>query len=169
MRPFVQIEIGSARVNPGAMRRISSWVHEFVWGNNPELAGEHVDNRPEIHCVYPRVTLLEKIEAIARAFDRKNKAATAFARHYEDAYRIILSEDLKPSELSKLLAEMKETGDITNWPPSSHEAFQPDDSERWQELEKSWEAIGSMFWGERHALEKCSDAIVKLLVALEEQ
>ena len=169
MRPFVQIEIGSARVNPGAMRRISSWVHEFVWGNNPELAGEHVDNRPEIHCVYPRVTLLEKIEAIARAFDRKNKAATAFARHYEDAYRIILSEDLKPSELSKLLAEMKETGDITNWPLSSHNAFQPDDSERWQELEKSWEAIGSMFWGERLALEKCSDAIVKLLVALEEQ
>ena len=169
MRPFVQIEIGSARVNPGAMRRISSWVHEFVWENTPELAGEHVDNRPEIHCVYPRVTLLEKIEATARAFDRKNKAATTFARHYEDAYRIILSEDLEPSELSKLLAEMKETGDITNWPLSSHNAFQPDDSERWQELEKSWEAIGSMFWGERHALEKCSDAIVKLLVALEEQ
>jgi hypothetical protein len=169
LRPFVQIEIGSARVNPGTMRRISSWIHDFVWDNNPELAEQHVDNRPEIHCVYPRVTLLEKIEAIARAFDRKNKAATAFARHYEDAYRIILSEDLQSSELNELLAEMKETGDITNWPPSSHEAFQPGDSERWQELEKSWEAIGSMFWGERHALVKCSDAIVKLLVALEDQ
>lgn len=168
MRPFVQIEIGSARVNPGAMRRISSWIHDFVWGNNPELAGEHADNRPEIHCVYPRVTLLEKIEAIARAFDNRNKAATAFARHYEDAFRIIRCEDLKPSELNKLLAEMKETGDITSWPLSSHEAFQPDDSERRQEVERAWQAIGSTFWGERHAVDKCSDAIRKLLIALEE-
>ena len=114
------------------------------------------------------MTLLEKIEAIARAFDRKSRAVTAFARHYEDAYRIILSEDLEPSELSKLLAEMKETGYITNWPLSSHNAFQPDNSERWQEVEKSWQAIGSMFWGERNALDRCSDAIRKLLVALEE-
>ena len=169
LRPFVQIEIGSARVNPGATRRISSWIQDFVWENNPELAKEHADNRPEIHCVYPRVTLLEKIEAIARAFDNRNKAATAFARHYEDAFRIIRCEDLEPSELNKLLAEMKETGDITSWPLSSHEAFQPDDSERWQEVERAWQAIGSMFWGERHSLDKCSDAIRDLLVALEEQ
>ena len=168
LRPFVQIEIGSARVNPGTMRRISSWIHDFVWDNNPELAEQHADNRPEIHCVYPRVTLLEKIEAIARAFDNRNKAATAFARHYEDAFRIIRSEDLDLSELLKLLAEMKEMGDITNWPLSSHKAFQPDDSGRWQEVERAWQAIASMFWGERHTLDLCSDSIRELLVGLEE-
>jgi hypothetical protein len=115
------------------------------------------------------VTLLEKIETIARAFDNRNKAATAFAGHYEDAFRIIRCEDLDLSELNKLLAEMKETGDITNWPLSSHKAFQPDDSERWQEVERTWQTIASMFWGERHTLDLCSDAIRKLLVALEEE
>jgi len=169
MRPFVQIEVGSARVDPGAMRLISSWIHDFVWKNNPDLAKEHADNRPEIHCVYPRVTLLEKIEAIARAFDKVNKAATTFVRHYEDALRIILSESLDPSELSKLLAEMKETGDITDWPLPSNEAFQPSDSARWREIEKAWQAIGSMFWGERYHLDRCTESIRRLLVAMEDQ
>lgn len=168
MQPFVQIEVGSARVNPGALRLISSWIHDFVWENNPELAEAHTDNRPEIHCVYPKVTLLEKVEAIARAFDKKNRTATSFVRHYEDAFRIILSEKLGPTELSKLLAEMKDAGDITNWPLSSHEAFQPNDSERWQEMEKAWQSIGSMFWGERHTLDRCAESIKTVLVAVED-
>lgn len=167
MRPFVQIEIGSARVNPGAMRWISSWIHDFVWENNPELAGDHADNRAKIHCLYPKVTLLEKVEAISRAFEKRDKAATAFVRHYEDAYRIVLCEDLELCDLTKLLADMKETGDITNWPLSSHQAFLPDDSERWEDLQKSWQTISSLFWGERHTLDKCAEAIRELLVALE--
>ena len=78
-----------------------------------------------------------KIEAIARAFDNRIKAATAFVRHYEDVFRIIRCDDLEPHELFKLLAEMKETGDFTNWPLSSHQAFQPYDSERWQEVQRA--------------------------------
>lgn len=169
MRPFVQVEVGYARVDPGSIRQISSWIHDFVWENNPELARQHRDNRADIHCVYPTVTLLEKIEAIARSFDQASKAATAFVRHYEDAFRTTFCQNLDLPGLAKLLVEMKEAGDILKWPPASHSAFEPDGSERWQELRNSWQLIDSMFWGERHSLDKCTEAIRALLASLEEQ
>ncbi len=37
-------------------------------------------------------------------------------------------------------------------PASSHPAFNPDDSDRWREIEAAWAAIGPMYWGPREPL-----------------
>lgn len=70
MRAFVQIEVGSARVDPGTPRKMTSWVHQYVNQKAANVATACIDNQTEVHCVFPEVTLLEKIEAIGRCFEQ---------------------------------------------------------------------------------------------------
>src|SRR6185312_10054650 len=82
LKSFVLLEVGRARVVPSVDRPISSWVHDHLVAND-QLTGFD-DNRPKaVRCVHPLVTCLEKLEAIARKFDR-GKAPADFVRHYED-------------------------------------------------------------------------------------
>ena len=169
IRPFVQLEVGSARVTPGAERPITSWVHDHLGRETTGLDSKYIDNRPkDIHCVSPDVTLLEKVEAVARRFSRASVAPASFVRHYDDIVRI--TDDLgseRLGELSRLLSEMTEERDIRDWPSPDHPAWNPDaEPGRWEEVEQAWVAIGSMFWGDRVPLAECADEIRRLLHAL---
>lgn len=171
IRPFVQLEVGSARVTPGAERPISSWVHDHLESRAAGLELKYRDNRPkDIHCVSPNVTLLEKIEAVARRFSRASADPGSFVRHYEDIARIV--GDLGPEgldHLSPLLLGMREERDIREWPTPDHAAWNPDaDPERWAEVEKAWAAIGPMFWGDRIPLVECAAKTRRLLLRLPE-
>ena len=155
VRPFVQLEVGSARVTPGEDRAIISWIHDHLSAESPNLAATFRSNRPVlIHCVSPAVTLLEKVEAITRLYSREPFEPAKFVRHYEDIAQVLRKGDLPSSaELSQLLKEMMKEADIRRWPNPDDPAFDPAaDSGRWSELERAWAAIGPMFWGERISL-----------------
>lgn len=169
VRPFVQLEVGSARVTPGEDRPISSWIHDHLFAEAIDLAATFTENRPQgVRCVSPAVTLLEKVEAIARLFPRDPFEPARFVRHYEDVVQILRHEDLmsRPA-LSGLLAEMEKAADIRHWPTPDDPAFNPEaDPDRWKELDRAWAAIGPMFWGERVPLSECSGAIRELVRSL---
>lgn len=166
VRPFVQLEVGSARVRPAEDHAISSWVHDHLAKESSEVAAGLTDNRPAaIHCVRPEVTLLEKVEAISRHYPRDPCEPASFVRHYEDAARILASDAVAPKvELRRLLDEMRETRDIRDWPDWDDSSFNPAaDPERWAGLEAAWTATGPIFWGERIGLRDCAREIRGLL------
>jgi hypothetical protein len=165
VRPFVQLEVGSARVTPGVEKSISSWVHEYLIGL-PAIWADMMDNRAlAIHCVLPAVTLLEKIEAIGRRFTKPDYEPGTFVRHYEDAARI-LESGVTAEHLRTLLSDMHETGDIRAWPDRTHAAFTPNSDTQWQQLEAAWRAIAPLFWGSRRSLSDCAHAIRDVLQQL---
>lgn len=163
-RRFVLVEVGRARVVPFVACDISSWVHD--WLEREGQLAAFTDNRPRgVRCVHPWVTCLEKLEAIARKFNRGH-AAPDFVRHYEDAARILLARDTLPP-LERGLAELmqdlaREDGKVL--PPAAHEAFAPLAGDpRWDEVRHAYTAIGSMFWGPRLTLDEACDAIRRFL------
>ena len=169
VRPFIQLEVGSARVTPAEDRPISSWVHDQLTKESSEAAAGLADNRPAaVHCVRPEVTLLEKIEAIAWRYRRVPFESESFVRHYEDSARILAGDSrASEHELQRLLGEMREAGDIRDWPAADDPSFNPVvQGERWAELEVAWRAIGPLFWGERISLEECAKDIRRLLQGL---
>ena len=150
MRPFVLLEVGRARVVPFVLRDLSSWVHDYL--SQIDALGDFINNRPQaVRCIHPWVTCLEKLEAIARKFERGHPAAD-FVRHYEDAARILVAwENLAPPDLDlpTLLGALA-TDDNKTMPAASHPAFDVElGTPRWQELERAWVRIGPMFWGPR--------------------
>lgn len=108
-------------------RSISSWVHD----HHDKLGQTHafVDDRPgAVRCIHPMVTCLEKVDAIARRFDRHRPAAD-FVRHYEDIARILAARDELPAcepGLGELLTRL-EAEDRVVTPPDTHPAFSPTD------------------------------------------
>ncbi len=166
IRPFIQLEVGSARVTPGENRPISSWIHDYLAEALPDVAAGLIENRPPaVHCVRPEVTLLEKAEAICRRFSRDPFEPAGFIRHYEDAARILTSGAIASNdELRELLEEMMTKGDIRDWPASDDPALNPASAPtRWAALETAWGAIGPQFWGERVSLSSCAKEIRDLI------
>lgn len=94
------------------------------------------------------MTCLEKLDAIARRFDQ-GKSGADFVRHYEDAAQIIAQEDTLGPPDAPVLADLLRTEDGKSIPRPEHPAFNPDNSERWVELQAAWLAIGPMYWGPR--------------------
>ena len=91
MRPFVLLEVGSARVTPHVERDLSSFVHDEL----VQLGqlSDFVDSRPRsLRCVHPYVTLVEKLDALQRRVPRVDVAPATFVRHFEDAAQIVLAE-----------------------------------------------------------------------------
>jgi hypothetical protein len=169
IRPFVQLEVGSARVTPGEDRPISSWIHDYLSTEAADLAATFEENRPRgVHCVSPAVTLLEKVEAITRLFPREPFEPAKFIRHYEDAAQVLRHKKLSSrDELSRLLDEMQKEADIRRWPAPDDPAFNPEaNSDHWSKLERAWAAVGPMFWGRRIPLPECASAIRELLRSL---
>lgn len=166
VRPFVQLEVGSARVTPGSIRPMTSWVHDYLKSEVPDIAFE--DNRPRsIHCVLPEVTCLEKIEAISRRFNRAPFEPATFVRHYEDIARILRSGHVPERSL---LEQMKEEGDLNKWPEALDPAFVPEaDPDRWELLKASWQEIQPLFWGERISLGECAGLIRELVDGYREE
>ncbi|HYN40774.1 MAG TPA: nucleotidyl transferase AbiEii/AbiGii toxin family protein, partial [Thermoanaerobaculia bacterium] len=95
LRPFVLLEIGNARVKPAVERDLTSFVHREL--ERIGRLAEYTDNRPRrVRCLHPLVTLLEKLDAISRRAPHGGADPAVFARHFEDAARIIQAADELP-------------------------------------------------------------------------
>lgn len=160
MRPFVQLEVGSARVAPFVECSLTSFVHE--WLSEKGQLGDFDDNRPaKVRCVHPIVTLMEKLDAILRRY-HGNKDPSTFIRHYEDATRIIRAwDELPPLDggFPALAQDMLEQRQIKAFPDESDEALVLPDAERRDDIQTAHDAIAPMFWGERTPLSECSETI----------
>ena len=159
MRPFVLLEVGEARVTPYVELDLSSWVHDRL-SQSGQLT-DYSDNRPHgVRCIHPWVTCLEKVDAIASRF-RKGRPAETFVRHYEDTAKILAERDRLPpleSGLPALVAELA-AKDKKPMPPPGAPSFTPDGSARWAEVQRAWDDIAPLFWGERIGLEEACAAI----------
>ncbi len=167
MRPFVLLEVGSARVTPFLQRDMSSFVHDLLIEQG--LLGEYTDNRPAgVRCVHPLVTLLEKLDAILRRFPRAGAAAT-FVRHYEDAARIIRGLDAVPELLQtpqELAEEMLKGRQLRRMPISGDPAFRVSEGAIWDAIQRASTEIHPMFWGARISLEECCREIRGWLISV---
>ena len=158
MKPFVLLEVGSARVTPFLERDMTSFVHE-------ELAAlgqldDFDDNRPRaVRCVHPLVTLLEKLDALHRRVPRTEVAPATFVRHFEDAAGIIAGEHglprLEGYDGPRALAEeMLAERQLAALPSAADEAFRPGPGGRFTEIRRAHEAIAPIFWGRRLELDE---------------
>lgn len=162
MRPFVLLEVGSARVTPALERPISSFVHDHL--ERQGMSAEFTDNRPIVRCVHPLVTLLEKLDALSRRVLRDEVEPAAFVRHYEDLARIIQGEGRLPplegyADVRELAAEMLRERQIRELPRPTAPAFGAQETARESEIQASYAAIAPMFWGERLTLEFAREVI----------
>jgi hypothetical protein len=162
LRPFVLLEIGSARVTPFVARDMTSFVHEHL--ESLGQLGDFTDNRPRaVRCVHPLVTLLEKLDALMRRLPREDAAPATFVRHFEDVARIVRGKAALPplpdyATVRALADEMLAQKQIAALPSSTHAAFTPKDDERWRAVQNAHDAIDPMFWGPRLSLvDACAD------------
>lgn len=113
-----------------------------------------------MRCVHPLVTLLEKLDALSRRYAREQLEPDGFARHYEDAARIIRSLERLPTveQSPRVLAEeMLSEKDIAAMPSPDEPALLLSDDERRAAVDRALARISSMFWGPRIPLtEACS-------------
>ncbi len=152
MTPFVQLEIGNARVAPSVLRDISSFVHDKL--NNIERIGTYDENRPrQVRCFHPIATLFEKLDALCKRFG--NGEPAKIVRHYEDAAKIIRKHDELMLSLQHTSAHLLAGELFPKWdvPRPLHEAFAAGSGVRWDAFRKAHADIGGMFWGERIPLE----------------
>jgi hypothetical protein len=160
----VRLEVGVARVTPFVARDMTSLVHDKLV-ELKQLA-QFRDNRPRaVRCVHPLVTLLEKLDALAKHFPKEREAA-AFVRHYEDAARIIAAEPKLPpmadyADVDALVADMlgHSPKQLAGRPRASDPAFALESTPRWTEIIKAHGAIAPMFWGARIELRDACAAI----------
>lgn len=159
LRPFVLLEIGSARVTPFVERPISSFVHDYLEAN--AQLGSYDENRPgNVRCLHPLVTLIEKLDALQhRALDTQ-RDPSAFVRHYEDVAQIISYADQLPKledyvDIAALIHDLDSKNDIRHLPDSTHGAFAPSNTDpRWDAIRLAHDEITPMFWGPRISLDE---------------
>ena len=153
LRPFVLLEVGSARVTPFLARDLTSFVHEYLV--ETDRLREYQDNRPRaVRCVHPLVTLIEKLDNLHSRVPRADIDPATFVRHFEDAARIINAEaGLRAladyADTSALVDEMLAERQIRQRPASDDPAFTLRDDPRWRAIQGAHAAITPMFWGER--------------------
>lgn len=161
LSPFVRLEIGSARVVPHVPRLLTSFVHEHL--ETLGLLADYIDNRPvSVRCVHPMVTLLEKIDAMAKRYNREDMEPDSFIRHYEDAAWIIRAEERLPEmemSVTALARDMLKRGDIAGLPDCNEPALVLDDATKRTEINHAYEKIAPMYWGPRIPLDEACTTI----------
>ncbi|MEE9391803.1 MAG: nucleotidyl transferase AbiEii/AbiGii toxin family protein [Planctomycetota bacterium] len=161
MSPFVRLEVGHARVVPQVELALSSFVHDYLEAQG--MLDGYERNRPlSVRCVHPMVTLIEKLDAMSRRFERDVFEADAFVRHYEDAAQIVRSVSRLPKlemTTSELAGDMLANKDIRALPSSGEPALRLDDVQKRAAVEKSYAEIAPMFWGERASLNEVCEII----------
>lgn len=161
MSPFVRFEVGRARVVPFALMPLTSFVHDHL--ARLGMSDDYVDNRPRaVRCVHPVVTLLEKLDALSRRYNREAIEADGFVRHYEDAARIIAALDrLPPIETSAfaLAEDMLAEKGIAALPSVDDPSLALDDLEKRASVERAYAKITPMFWGPRIPLDEACATI----------
>ena len=168
MSPFVRIEVGRARVVPHVQRAITSFVHDHLKAQG--MMRNYTDNRPtSVRCVHPVVTLLEKIDAIVRRYNRDEMEPDTFVRHYEDAAQIIRAKDRLPDlgiAAEGLARDMLAEKDIATPPHTDEPALVLADPDRRAAVEAAYALIAPMFWGPRLSLAEACETIRSWLAAL---
>jgi nucleotidyltransferase AbiEii toxin of type IV toxin-antitoxin system len=162
LKAGVLLEIGNARVTPCELRAIDSWLMQKARGSGFE---SHVHCQPvRVDCVLPEVTLLEKLDAIARQYGNVNRSAAGFVRHYEDAASIIQFLNARDSwswsGLADLNRAMREARDIRVLDFES-DAFRLPATDRSNALERAWRDAASLHWGQRITLQAAVGLIHK--------
>ena len=163
LSPFVRLELGNARVTPFVVCPLGSFIH--AWLIERGQFDGFIDNRPKgVRCVHPMVTLIEKIDAIQRRFEREPLEPAGFVRHYEDAARIIQeAANLPPLEgygtIADLAAEMHQLKQIRALPHSGSVAFEHGSNLRWSAVNDSYQSIQSMYWGPRISLSEACTSV----------
>jgi hypothetical protein len=111
-----------------------------------------------IRCVHPIVTLIEKLDALARRYGRDPMEPDGFVRHYEDAARILQAlPTLPPTELTA--AEMLDEGDIASFPNPDDASLQLADADRRAQVEAAHDRIAPMFWGPQVSIDEACAGI----------
>ena len=165
--PFILLEAGDARVRPCLRRPISSMIHDHL--ERAGTLGTFANNRSsELRCIHPKVTLIEKLDAIMRRFTMDNLDPVKFVRHYEDAAHIIRVADALPpldgfDRLETLLLEMRDKKQIRRIPNPRDPGFNPDESVRWTGILSAHKSIQPMFWGPRLSLDEATANIRSFL------
>lgn len=163
LRPFVLLEVGSARVTPAVTRDLTSFVHAYLAQSGQSASFD--SNLPAgVRCVHPIVTLLEKLDAIHRRALKPQVEPATFVRHFEDAARVIAAAKSLPAladyaDVRALATEMAEQKQLASLPSAADPAFAPDDGERWTAIRAAHSAIAPMFWGSRISIEDACEAI----------
>lgn len=164
LKPYILLEVGSARVTPHVDREITSFVHEELKVRGSER--EFIDNHPAaVRCVHPLVTLVEKLDALQRRVPSATKAPATFVRHFEDAARIIQEEGTLPplgeefGDVSVLARQMLEQRQIRDLPAAQHEAFALSGGDRTDSIRRAFMAIGGLYWGPRLSLDESCELI----------
>jgi len=162
MRPYVLLEMGTARVTPSVSRDLTSWVHDHLFesGQQDSFAG----NTPRgVRCLHPTATLLEKLDAIMHKFGREPFLPETFVRHYEDSARIIESESELPrleGDATALLSSMLESGDLRVRPTADQSAFQSAfETPKLEALRLAHAELAPLYWGDRMSLDDCCERI----------
>lgn len=163
LRPFVLLEIGSARVVPFVLRDLSSFVHDELAEQGQFT--EFDENRPgNVRSVHPLVTLIEKLDALHRRVLNESVDPATFVRHFEDAARVIAGESSLPSlpagaDIRALASEMEEERQIAGLPASSDSAFNITGDSRGESVRAAYAGIAPMFWGRRISLDEACATI----------
>jgi hypothetical protein len=161
MSPFVRLEVGHARVVPHVEMTLSSFVHDYLDAQG--MLSHYEENRPRfVRCVHPLMTLFEKLDALARRYERDEIEADSFVRHYEDAARIIGAVNALPEiemTILELAQDMLVKKDMRALPRPDGPALRLDDVDKRAIVERAWAKIAPMFWGERIALDEACSTI----------
>jgi Nucleotidyl transferase AbiEii toxin, Type IV TA system len=156
LRPFVLLEIGSARVTPSVACDMTSFVHDELAAQGQ--FGSFDDNRPKaVRCVHPIVTLLEKLDALHRRVPNEKTEPASFVRHFEDAAKVINAQSSLPAltgyeDARALAAEMLHQKQIAAIPSAADPAFALAPGARTDAVQAAHAAIVPMFWGPRISL-----------------
>jgi hypothetical protein len=161
MSPFVRLEVGRARVVPHVQAPLSSFVHAHL--DSQGMLGDYDENRPAaVRCVHPMVTLFEKLDAMARRYDRDDLEPDSFVRHYEDAAQIIRAEDRLPDmgmTPVALARDMFGQKDIAALPRPDEPALVLASPEKRAAIEKAYAKIAPMYWGPRIPIGEACETI----------
>ena len=161
MSPFVRLAVGRARVVPHVQAPLSSFVHVHL--DSQGMLGDYDDNRPAaVRCVHPMVTLFEKLDAMARRYDRDDMEPDSFVRHYEDAAQIIRANDRLPDmgmTPVSLARDMFGQKDIAAIPRPDEPALVLASPEKRAAIEKAYAKIAPMYWGPRIPIGEACETI----------
>jgi hypothetical protein len=159
--PSIRLEIGRARVVPHVPKACGSFVHDHL--ERRGMLDGYEDNRPAaVRCVHPLVTLLEKLDALARRYGREPPEPDSFVRHYEDAARIVRAADTLPpmeTTTAALARDMLEQKDLPALPSADEPALLLADPVRREAVEKAYRKIAPMYWGARIPLDEACETI----------
>ena len=162
-KPFVLLEVGSARVTPAVRCDMTSFVNDEL-AAQAQLGAFH-DNRPKaVRCVHPLVTLLEKLDALHRQVPDTKAEPAHFVRHFEDAARIIGAEASLPAlpdheDARALASDMLRQKQIAALPRAEDFVFPLKPGVRTDSIRAAHASIAPMFWGPRIALDDACSAI----------